>query len=231
MNIETHYRTNSAKYQVGAVFTNSSGLSVTVVGRVTLAGKKYPTHFIVKFEDGTEGCFSRTSLDNGSFKYPINLSSLGNKHRTVYKRFEQIRERCTNEYNKDYIKYGGRGIKCEFNNVYEFLFELKKDERFEYLLESPSLYQIDRIDNNGNYCKGNIRIATPSENSRNRRNNHVYDLVDKNTGLTVFSGIKKDCEDWVEENLGVKTSVSPSKGRIGLKNGFTIICKARKEVE
>jgi hypothetical protein len=33
----------------------------------------------------------------------------------------------------------------------------------------PNGMQIDRIDNNGNYCKKNCRWTTPAKNNQNRR--------------------------------------------------------------
>jgi hypothetical protein len=73
-------------------------------------------------------------------------------------------QRCYNKNSWNYNNYGGRGIiVCD-----------RWIESFENFLEdmgtkdSPEM-QIDRIDNDGNYCKDNCRWSTPSDNSRNRR--------------------------------------------------------------
>jgi len=74
-------------------------------------------------------------------------------------RFSNIKNRCRNPYNKDYKRYGGRGIECKFENADEFI---------EHILND---LQIDRINNNGHYEKGNIRLTTAKEQANNRRDN------------------------------------------------------------
>lgn len=92
--------------------------------------------------------------------------------KTIYgcllKRFCAIKDRCYNPSSQWYHCYGGRGIKCKFKSTKEFVdyivHELKYDE-----YEKIKGLQIDRIDNNGHYEKGNIRFVTAIENSNNRR--------------------------------------------------------------
>jgi hypothetical protein len=72
-------------------------------------------------------------------------------------------ERCYNEASTSYNDYGARGIKvCEsWHDVSCFIDELPGD-----FFDGA---EMDRIDNDGNYEPGNIRWATPSVNSDNRR--------------------------------------------------------------
>ncbi len=72
-------------------------------------------------------------------------------------RYHDIKARCLNSKHKKYKDYGGRGIKCLFKTSKEFV---------DYIF---SELEIDRIDNNGNYEPGNIRLTTSKENSNNRR--------------------------------------------------------------
>lgn len=78
--------------------------------------------------------------------------------------FYHIKDRCTNPKNKDYKYYGGRGIKCSFKSVNDFV---------NYILNILKTdlcgLEIDRIDNNGNYEPGNIRFVTHKENCNNRK--------------------------------------------------------------
>ena len=71
-------------------------------------------------------------------------------------RYHDIKARCSNPKHKQYKNYGGRGIKCLFKTSKEFI---------EYIF---SKLEVDRIDNNGNYEPGNIRLTTSKENSNNK---------------------------------------------------------------
>lgn len=72
--------------------------------------------------------------------------------------------RCNNPKSKAYKNYGGRGIKVKFlsfDDFYNYIVnELKAD---------PRGLSIDRIDNDGNYERGNIRFVNQAENNRNKR--------------------------------------------------------------
>ena len=72
--------------------------------------------------------------------------------------------RCSNPTRKDYKYYGARGIKVcfiSFEHFYDYVVkELKID---------PRGLTIDRINNNGNYEKDNIRFISHIENCHNRR--------------------------------------------------------------
>ena len=74
--------------------------------------------------------------------------------------YSNAKQRCTNPKNKSYKDYGGRGIKFLFDSLQEFKEELG---------ERPEGYTLDRIDNDGNYEKGNVRWASRSVQMQNRR--------------------------------------------------------------
>jgi hypothetical protein len=89
----------------------------------------------------------------------------GMSHSRIYKRWIGMIKRCYNQNESNYKDYGGRGIiVCErwinsFENFFKDMGSTYKDN-----------LQLDRINNNGNYEPGNVRWATPKENSNNRRN-------------------------------------------------------------
>jgi hypothetical protein len=82
----------------------------------------------------------------------------------LFRAWQAMIQRCINPKNKRYRHYGGRGIKvCDrWLNSYA-VFAADVGPR-----PSPT-HSIDRINNDGNYEPGNVRWATPSEQSKNRR--------------------------------------------------------------
>jgi hypothetical protein len=78
--------------------------------------------------------------------------------------FGGIKQRCEDINNKHFKNYGGRGIRLLFKNSREFA-----DYVVNELKIDPRSLDCDRIDNNGNYEKGNIRFVTRHENLKNRR--------------------------------------------------------------
>lgn len=86
---------------------------------------------------------------------------------TLGRRYNHIMARCYDPQNCSYSRYGARGITCAFQSRKEFV------QWVEQNLPHPTYkdVQIDRIDNNGNYEPGNLRLATHREQSLNRHNN------------------------------------------------------------
>jgi hypothetical protein len=79
-----------------------------------------------------------------------------------------MKNRCINPAHAQYADYGGRGIKiCERWFKFEnFLADMGRKP-------GPG-FSIDRFpNNNGNYEPGNCRWATPTQQNRNRRSNHL----------------------------------------------------------
>ena len=76
-----------------------------------------------------------------------------------------IKTRCYNKNCRSYQDYWARWITVcdEWKNSSKAFYDDMMDWYKKWL-------QIDRIDNNGNYCKENCRWVTAKENCRNRRN-------------------------------------------------------------
>lgn len=81
----------------------------------------------------------------------------------TYKSWCALKRRCLGVNSKDYVRYGGRGIKvCEQWLSFENFF---KD-----MGERPVGKTIDRINVNGDYEPSNCKWSTSKEQSQNRRN-------------------------------------------------------------
>jgi len=87
----------------------------------------------------------------------------------IYRVWKHMKERCNNELCKEYSMYGGRGIEIckEWNDSFVCFYNDMIDGYSEKL-------EIDRIDNNGNYCKDNCRWVTRAVNVSNRRYKSRY---------------------------------------------------------
>ena len=81
--------------------------------------------------------------------------------------FSDMNHRCNNLKNRNYKYYGGRGILNKFT-LDGFRDYVTNDLGINSIEQIQGL-QIDRIDNDGHYEKGNIRFVTPEVNVNNRR--------------------------------------------------------------
>ena len=81
------------------------------------------------------------------------------------RRITSQKQRCQNVKDANYENYGARGIEFKFDSVVEAGL---------WVVETLGLpereMELDRIDNNGHYEKGNIRWATRGQQQINRRN-------------------------------------------------------------
>jgi len=130
------------------------------------------------------GCIFKEHLSTLSAPR-IHGESETNKTRTKeYIAWTSIQGRCTNPNNKDYPRYGGRGISvCDrwLNSYENFLADMGR--------KPTPQHSIDRKDNDGNYDPSNCRWATLEEQGNNKRNN---------TFLT-FEGMTLTIAEWARK--------------------------------
>jgi len=112
------------------------------------------------------------------------------QHEKLYDIWQHIRSRCENPKDKRYKNYGGRGIKiCKEWKDYSVF---RNDMSGGY---NPGL-QIDRIDNNKGYSKGNCRWATIKQQANNKTTNRFI----------TFQGQTLTQRQW-EERLGLRKGI------------------------
>lgn len=122
---------------------------------------------------GTERAVLRRNLRNGTSQSCGCLTRETNfKHghcengtvSRIYICWKNIRQRCNNPRHPNYSNYGGRGVCEQWGKFETFLAYI-----LAYLGEPLPGQSLDRIDNDGNYAPGNVRWATPLQQSHNRR--------------------------------------------------------------
>ncbi len=102
------------------------------------------------------------------------------KHQ-LYPTWNGIMQRCNNIKAKNYKNYGEKGIKIsnEFKDIEVFIKYIEVLPNYEKrLVEKRTL---DRINNNGNYERGNLRWATGTEQVLNQ--NPRYNRKHKYPGI------------------------------------------------
>jgi hypothetical protein len=96
-----------------------------------------------------------TGIDNNKYKHGLS-------HTWLYKKYRKIIERCYDPNCKAYRYYGAKGVKLSD----EFLNDFKVF--YDYMLEI-GWYRgcdISRYNDVGNYERGNLKILTHSQNTR-----------------------------------------------------------------
>lgn len=117
-------------------------------------------------------------------KHGFASSSAGDQQKQFYKVWGNIRTRCHKVTGSK--NYTGRGIKNSWES-----FEPFYEDMYESYLEHRILHgddtSIERIDNDGNYCKENCRWATREEQSLNKTVTAMVPLKVLEKALGVYS--------------------------------------------
>ena len=111
------------------------------------------------------GCLSKERMRAMRTTHGETIGEKGERGRTKeYRAWSHIKSRCYNPKVPCYPRYGGRGIRVCDEWLGSFTAFLRNVGR----APSPK-HSIDRVDNARGYEPGNVRWATATEQSRNRR--------------------------------------------------------------
>ncbi len=156
--------------------------------------KKKQRQFLCKCECGHIGKHVLVLLVNGQTKscgclrkktFLERNTKHGISRKKLYTILLAIKQRCLNVNNKNYHRYGGRGIELcdEWKNSVELFYNWALENGYKEGLS------IDRIDNNGNYCPENCRWVSMHVQSRNTRSNVFIE----------FNGERLCIQDWANK--------------------------------
>lgn len=165
----------------------------------------------------TDNCGCQTRIKKSKV-----ASTHGKSKTDIYKIWNDIKYRCYNPNATGYHVYGGRGIKMQDSWLNDF------DAFYNYIGEKPFCSaSIDRIDNDGNYCEGNIKWSNRKQQTRNKG---MYS--NNNTGVTGVNLVFKK-SSWyyiaVWEENGKQRNKVFSINKYGIIPAMAFAIKTREE--
>lgn len=110
------------------------------------------------------------------------VTTHGKTHHPLYNVWSSMIRRCESQDDISYKNYGGRGIRVcnKWHDINVFI-----EEMYPTYIKG---YQIDRINNDGNYEPSNCRWVSRKQNSNNRRNNRYIE----------YNGERKTVSEWAD---------------------------------
>ena len=151
---------------------------------------------------------SRAGENNSHYKH-------GGKGTRLYNIWCGMKNRCYNNKDAHYPRWGGRGITvCS-----EWLLDFDNFRKWAISNGYSDNLSIDRIDNDGNYCPDNCRWIPMSEQNNNQRSNR----------LITYKGQTMNLKKW-SDKLGINYGTLLSRldeSKWSIEKAFETPVKAR----
>jgi hypothetical protein len=144
-----------AKKYLGAVQGNSRWLCRCDCG----ASTKVLANSLRRGLTASCGCLRRERSAQHRRKHG---ATAGYNRSQEYVAYQNAKSRCTNPRNRFWNRYGGRGIRFRFRSFKAFAAALGPKPG------DGRAWNLDRIDNDGNYEAGNVRWVTHKQNCNNK---------------------------------------------------------------
>ena len=196
------------------LFKNLTGLRfgrLRVIRYAGRTGEKRISSWFCKCDCGNDAIVLATRLQTGTTmscgcyhreRWATARKTHGKSKTSTYQSWCNMKERCENPCAKSYAYYGGRGIQvCT-----------KWAESFDAFLADMGLrpqgrYEIDRIDNEGNYEAGNCRWVKRIQNARNKRSNRKVTFEGRTLCIAEWAEVTGLPRYVIEKRLRVGWSV------------------------
>ena len=132
-------------------------------------------YWLVRCACGAEQWTLSENLTAGKTTHCRRCSNKKGMHfKVLGRRYDAIVARCRNVSSPAYRHYGGRGVECRFPSRAEFVLWVEANlPHNDY-----AGVEIDRVDNNGHYEPGNLRLASRREQQSNTRRNVLIEYCE-----------------------------------------------------
>ena len=125
--------------------------------------------------------------------------------------FYDMKERCNNPKKDKYMAYGGRGIKCLYQNLIDFYNDKWEEYKEHSKIHGEKNTTIERIDVNGDYEKNNITWATWEQQYNNTNQLFYFKAISPTGCVFIEKNLAKFCRNHDLKRSSVAKAIKNNK--------------------